>query len=118
MGGTSGFDTRQFPLTFFENKRSCWFLSDKLILSAVLGAFPAGIQVKEPAHGRLAQLVEHWLCKPGVKGSNPLLSNFGPVGAHVEAAHTMDPCVGELSGQSGRLAGTPGGTAEILRVAG
>src|SRR3954469_2652617 len=33
---------------------------------------PANPLVAIARHGALAQLAEHWLCKPGVRGSNPL----------------------------------------------
>ena len=29
-----------------------------------------------PAHGDVAQLGEHWLCKPGVEGSSPFVSTM------------------------------------------
>ncbi len=34
---------------------------------------------EEPAHGGIAQLVEHLLCKQGVIGSNPFTSTSRPV---------------------------------------
>ena len=35
---------------------------------------------EEPAHGGIAQLVEHLLCKQGVIGSNPFTSTTEEVG--------------------------------------
>ena len=38
--------------------------------------FQRGIRTRRPAHGGIAQLVEHLLCKQGVIGSNPFTSTI------------------------------------------
>ena len=50
--------------------------------------FQRGIRTRRPAHGGIAQLVEHLLCKQGVIGSNPFTSTIRE-SMEVEGERTM-----------------------------
>ena len=51
------------------------FVEHYMVLK-VLEALSKGHKDEKPAHGGIAQLVEHLLCKQGVIGSNPFTSTI------------------------------------------